>query len=220
MIINHDFAKQHKLTLRTLRSPLPVKNVDGSMNRTGPIHSTTIQTVRIQNDQNEFHQERSEFYVTTIGTHDLILSTDWLKAHNPELDWSTSCITFIRCPSSCSQSSHPLIIQPPPSKEPSVFISSVDPAPAPAISRIYQQCAAHLFLVQHELLKYLPPPISIAAKTTHSTTLRNEAPSSRPSSKSQLSSRNTASFFQNPPLIAYHSINRETMPSTSNLTLS
>ena len=44
MIINHDFAKQHKLTLRTLCLPLPVKNVDGSMNCAGPIRSTTIQT--------------------------------------------------------------------------------------------------------------------------------------------------------------------------------
>jgi hypothetical protein len=105
MIINTTFAQKNKLTLRTLKHPLPVKNVDGSSNKAGPIRFTTIQTIRIETPDKQFHEERSEFYVTAVGTHDLILGTDWLKAHNPELDWTTSRLAFTRCPPSCKLSS-------------------------------------------------------------------------------------------------------------------
>ena len=32
IIVDHEFAKRNKLTLRTLAKPIPVKNVDGTMN--------------------------------------------------------------------------------------------------------------------------------------------------------------------------------------------
>src|SRR5712671_7002770 len=107
MIIDSTFAKNHSLTLRTLCTPLPVQNVDGTLNNSGPIRFTTIQTVLIQN-RAAFHIERTEFYVTSVATHDIIFGTDWLKAHNPELDWTLSHLAFTRCPSSCTQSSSPL----------------------------------------------------------------------------------------------------------------
>jgi hypothetical protein len=78
-------------------------------NNSGPIRFTTIQTVLIQN-RAAFHIERTEFYVTSVATHDIIFGTDWLKAHNPELDWTSSRLAFTRCPSSCTQSSSPLVI--------------------------------------------------------------------------------------------------------------
>ena len=94
MIINHAFATNHALTLRTLRSPLSIRNVNGSTNTAGPIHHTTIQTIRIQTHDKDYHQERAGFYVTNVGTHDIILGMDWLKAHNPELDWTNSIIVL------------------------------------------------------------------------------------------------------------------------------
>jgi hypothetical protein len=94
MIINTAFAQKHNLTLCTLKSPLPVKKVDGSSNKAGPICSTTIQTIHIQTLKQHYHQKHSEFYITNIGTHNIILGTDWLKAHNPELNWMTSHLSF------------------------------------------------------------------------------------------------------------------------------
>ena len=127
MIINHDFAKKHALTLRILRDPLPVKNVDGSSNRSGPIRFTTIQNIRIQTPDDQYHEERSEFYVTNVGTHDIILGTDWLKAHNPELDWKSSRLVFSRCPTTCNLSIRPLTLQPSTSRLPAVCISALEP---------------------------------------------------------------------------------------------
>jgi hypothetical protein len=86
IIINTTFVPKHKLTLRTLKHLLPVKNVDDSSNKAGPICFITIWTIHIETPDKQFHKECSEFYITTAGTHDLILGTDWLKAHNLELD--------------------------------------------------------------------------------------------------------------------------------------
>src|SRR5713226_7164899 len=103
------------------------------MNKSGPIRYTSIQNVRITSSPSTFHQECSEFYVTSIGTHNLILGTNWLKAHNPELNWSSSCLVFSHCPSSCSLSHSPLSINPLPLSFPSTIVShllpkaSVDP---------------------------------------------------------------------------------------------
>ena len=94
MIINTTFAQKHKLTLQILKHQLLVKNVDGSPNKAGPIRFTAIQTIRIKTPDKQFYQEHSEFYIIAVGTHDLILGTDWLKAHNSELDWTTSCLAF------------------------------------------------------------------------------------------------------------------------------
>jgi hypothetical protein len=34
------------------------------------------------------HQEDIEVAITNTGNHDLLLGTDWLKAHNPSIDWT------------------------------------------------------------------------------------------------------------------------------------
>jgi hypothetical protein len=34
------------------------------------------------------HCEDIEVAITNTGNHDLLLGTDWLKAHNPSIDWT------------------------------------------------------------------------------------------------------------------------------------
>jgi hypothetical protein len=34
------------------------------------------------------HREDIEVAITNTGNHDLLLGTDWLKAHNPSIDWT------------------------------------------------------------------------------------------------------------------------------------
>ena len=45
IIVDHDFAIRNNLTLRTLVNPLPVKNVDGTLNKKGSVRYTTIQKI-------------------------------------------------------------------------------------------------------------------------------------------------------------------------------
>ena len=175
MIIDHDFAHKNKLTLRTLKNPLPVKNVDGSHNKSGPIKHTTIQTIRIHSANGNYHEERSEFYVTSISTHDVILGTDWLKAHNPELDWTNSKLAFTRCPNTCTLSTNKLVVQSPPTTSPAMYISRLEPGSPTSNDYSFETHAANYFLAQHQIHKYRQPT-HLRAKTTHSTTLANKLP--------------------------------------------
>src|SRR5882762_11935085 len=100
-VIDHTFAIKHNLTLRSLLKPLPFHNVDGTLNHQGAIHHTTIQTLQIKNHATDFHQEHVELYVTSLADQDIIFGTDWLHAHNPEVNWSHSQIVFSHCPVSC-----------------------------------------------------------------------------------------------------------------------
>ncbi|KZV59184.1 hypothetical protein PENSPDRAFT_552037, partial [Peniophora sp. CONT] len=74
ILLNYRFARLHNLTRTRLGRPIPVRNVDGSDN---------------------------EFFIADIGEHDLILGTDWLAMHNPEVDWKQSRVDMTRCPPSC-----------------------------------------------------------------------------------------------------------------------
>jgi len=47
------------------------------------------------------HKEQIIFLVTDIGNHDILLETDWLRAHNPNIDWAQNTIYIDRCPSLC-----------------------------------------------------------------------------------------------------------------------
>jgi hypothetical protein len=171
MIIDSTFAKNHSLTLRTLRTPLPVCNVNGTMNNSGPIRFTTIQTVLIQNCA-AFHIECTEFYVISVATHDIIFGTDWLKAHNPELDWTSSRLTFTHCPSSCTLSSSPLVIQPSPSHILSMIISALKPIldNLSVTDEDHSAVAAIRFLELHRQFKE-SRPVLIRSKKTHSIAL-------------------------------------------------
>ena len=41
------------------------------------------------------------FLVTDTGNHDILLGTDWLKAHNSNIDWAKNLIHMDRCPLLC-----------------------------------------------------------------------------------------------------------------------
>ncbi|KAF5363148.1 hypothetical protein D9758_008361 [Tetrapyrgos nigripes] len=91
IIINSQFAQENQLTLLPIKNPFPVRNVDGSENTMGWVRQYTTQNLRIYSQDNKaYHEEKAKFYVTDIGDHDIILGTDWLEEHNPEIDWSFS----------------------------------------------------------------------------------------------------------------------------------
>jgi hypothetical protein len=81
-----------------------------TLNKRGSIKHTTIQRIRIKTPDGHFHEETAELYVTTLADHDIIFGTDWLRAHNPEVDWMLPQVSFTRCPKECTLSQTPLII--------------------------------------------------------------------------------------------------------------
>jgi len=61
------------------------------------------------------HTELTNLFVTNTGDHDVLLGTDWLSKHNPNIDWATNTITLNRCPTTCFKETQeptlPLIAQ-------------------------------------------------------------------------------------------------------------
>jgi len=50
------------------------------------------------------HWETVEVAITNIGQNEILLGTDWLRAHNPSIDWGAKTIKFDRCPPYCHPS--------------------------------------------------------------------------------------------------------------------
>ena len=94
--INREFVKKNHLTVRTLPIKMPVYNADGTLNADGSIEGFT-EVRMIVGD----HAERIELAVTNLGSTDIFLGLDWLRFHNPSIDWTESLITFDRCPDKC-----------------------------------------------------------------------------------------------------------------------
>jgi len=73
--------------------PLPVFNVNGSPNETGQI-SEVVDIVLCY----KTHSKRMLLAVFGLGKQSLILGYDWLKDHNPKIDWEKGEVEMICCP--------------------------------------------------------------------------------------------------------------------------
>ena len=47
------------------------------------------------------HKEYIEMAIINTGNHDILLGTNWLKAHNPSIDWTWNKLILNRCTNSC-----------------------------------------------------------------------------------------------------------------------
>jgi len=94
--INRHYAKSNQLHTWKLSKPIPVYNVDGTLNKAGSITEVVDLILRYWN-----HLEQTLFAVTGLGKQKLILGHSWLRKHNPEIDWVTGEVKMSRCPPQC-----------------------------------------------------------------------------------------------------------------------
>lgn len=67
-----------------LKEPIPLYNIDGTLNKDGSISEVAVLQMQIGD-----HIKKTVFTVTDIGPEDVIVGLDWLCKHNPEIDWET-----------------------------------------------------------------------------------------------------------------------------------
>jgi len=94
---NISFINAHKIPTSTLAKPIYPRNINSTLNKQGPICHTAI----LQMEMGEEHKETTEMAVTNIGRHDILLGTNWFRAHNPQIDWAKNKLHLDRCPTSC-----------------------------------------------------------------------------------------------------------------------
>lgn len=76
-------------------------NANGTHNQGGDITEFVELLISIGG-----HRERINLAVTDLGSKNLYLSHDWLKCHNPVINWKTGSIIFGRC--QCTKNPFPL----------------------------------------------------------------------------------------------------------------
>ena len=94
---NKSFIDKHKIPTHTLEHPVYARNVDGTLNKHGIIRHAAI----LRMEMGTKHHEDIEVAITNTGNHDLLLGTDWLKAHNPSIDWTRNKLLLNRCSTLC-----------------------------------------------------------------------------------------------------------------------
>src|SRR5882757_1642509 len=77
-------------------------NIDGSTNTAGKITHCAVTEIMIPD--NRGHISTSTMVITDIDDQDLILGIDWLKKHNPHINWIQGTIK-LDC---CGSYNHPI----------------------------------------------------------------------------------------------------------------
>ncbi len=90
--INQSFVEKHQLDTRKVLIPIPVYNANGIHNTGGDITEFVELRMMIGG-----HAERINLAITNLGTKDIYLGHDWLKRHNPSVNWKTQLIIFGHC---------------------------------------------------------------------------------------------------------------------------
>jgi len=80
------------MNTQTLSRNILVFNVDGSPNEAGQISEVVDVVLRYKT-----HSERMLLAVSGLGKQSLILSYDWLKDHNPKIDWEKEEVEMTHC---------------------------------------------------------------------------------------------------------------------------
>ena len=96
LYLDKRFVERHNITTRALPVPMRVYNADGTHNSNGVITHEAQLVFTVQG-----HTSKEWFYVVDLGGKSMIVGMNWLRDHNPSIDWTTGQLEFKRCPSSC-----------------------------------------------------------------------------------------------------------------------
>jgi len=95
-LIDRDFVCSKGMNTQTLLHNIPVFNINGSSNEAGQISEVVNVVLRYKT-----HSERMFLAVSKLRKQNLILGYDWLKDHNPKIDWEKGEVKMTHCPLRC-----------------------------------------------------------------------------------------------------------------------
>jgi len=103
LVISSEFAKKQGFKLKKLERPINVRNVNGSLNKEGPIENTVEVNIYYQR-----HTERIEIDVIGEQKWTVILRMPWLAHYNPGIDLRTEEVKMTRYPEKCDKQWRPV----------------------------------------------------------------------------------------------------------------
>jgi len=81
LVMSSEFARKQRFKLKKLDRPIYIRNVDGSLNKEGPIEHMVEVNIYYQR-----HRERMEIDIMGGQKWIVILKIPWLAHYNPEID--------------------------------------------------------------------------------------------------------------------------------------
>jgi hypothetical protein len=94
--IDEGFVERTKIPTQNLAQPIPVYNVNGSLNEASSITKVANMVMTYKG-----HSEQILLAVTQLSKQNTILSMTWLKKHNLEIDFTTGAVCLTRCSPCC-----------------------------------------------------------------------------------------------------------------------
>ena len=92
-------VKQYCMKKVPLPKPITIRNADDTTNKYGQITHQVFLVVKIQK-----HHEVLRLYISDVGEDDLLLGYNWLRHHNPLINWQEPSIDFSHCNLDCQLS--------------------------------------------------------------------------------------------------------------------
>jgi len=96
--IDRDFIHSKGMNTQTLLHNILVFNVDSFPNEAGQISEVVDIVLHYKT-----RSERMLLAVSKLGKHSLILGYNWLKDHNPRIDWEKREVEMTYCPLQCER---------------------------------------------------------------------------------------------------------------------
>ena len=81
LVMSEEFVRKHKFKRTKLERPIYVRNIDSTLNYTGPIKDTVEVEIFFKG-----HKKRTSIDVIGGQKRSVILGMSWLACHNPEID--------------------------------------------------------------------------------------------------------------------------------------
>jgi len=102
LVMSSEFTRKQEFKLKKLDRPMYVRNVDGLLNKEGPIKHMVEVNIYYQE-----HRKRTEIDVIRGQKWTVILEMPWLACHNLEIDWRIGKVKMTRCPEECGKQWRP-----------------------------------------------------------------------------------------------------------------
>jgi len=97
-LIDRGFVCSKGMNTWTLSHNILVFNVDGSPNEAGQISEVVDVVLRYKT-----YSKRMLLAISGLGKQNLILGYNWLKDHNPKIDWKKEEVEMTYCPLCCEE---------------------------------------------------------------------------------------------------------------------
>ena len=98
LVMSSEFVRKQGFKLKKLERLMNVRNVDGLLNKEGPIEHMVEVNIYYQG-----HREKIEINVIGGQKWIVILEMLWLARHNPKIDWRTEEVKMTRCLEECEK---------------------------------------------------------------------------------------------------------------------